>query len=332
MTILSAFRNGARRVNAAGAVLASVFLLTVVAALPLALVLQQTIAASLGASESAGAAAGGVNYTWWQQFSSQAAGLGRTFSPAIVGGAAVLENASAMLDNRPHEVSVAAAGAVYMLAWLFLAGGILDRYARNRPVGGSAFFAACGTYFVRFARLGVAAGIVYVALFAGVHTWLFGSVYPDAVRDLTVEWHAIAVRVALYLLFGIVLCLCNLLFDYAKVRAVVEDRRSMLGALVASARFVWRRPGAFALYLLDAGCFVLVAAVYIAIAPSARLPVWWTLLAGQAYLLLRLWVKLLFWSSEIAFFEQAFAHADYVAAPLPVWPDSPAAEAIVRGS
>lgn len=332
MAIVTAFREGVRRVNAAPMVLAGVFVLTILVAAPLGLALQQMIAASLGASEAAGAAVVGVNYAWWQYFNSQAVGIGRTFSPVIVGGAAVLDNASAMLDNQPHEIAIAATGALYVLAWLFLAGGILDRYARNRRTGSSAFFAACGTYFFRFLRLEAAAAVVYFALFAWVHGWLFGSLYAGAVRNLIVERQAFAVRVALYALFGAVLCLCNLLFDYAKVRAVVEDRRSMLGAFVAAARFVRRRPGVVGLYLLDGCCFVLLVAAYVAVAPSAQVPASWTLLAGQAYLLGRLWVKLLFWASEVAFFQQAFAHAGYVSAARPAWPDSPAAEAIVRGS
>ena len=59
------------------------------------------------------------------------------------------------------------------------------------------------------------------------------------------------------------------------------------------------------------------------------MPVWWTLLAGQAYLLARLWVKLLFYASEVAYFQGALAHAGYVAAPLATWPD-PAAVAIAE--
>jgi hypothetical protein len=49
---------------------------------------------------------------------------------------------------------------------------------------------------------------------------------------------------------------------------------------------------------------------------------------GQLYVLGRLWVKLVFWASEVALFQQRFAHAGYVASPEPTWPDSPAAEAI----
>ena len=47
---------------------------------------------------------------------------------------------------------------------------------------------------------------------------------------------AFFVRLALYAIFGLLLVLVNIVFDYAKVRAVVEDRRSMIGAIVAGAQ------------------------------------------------------------------------------------------------
>ena len=49
---------------------------------------------------------------------------------------------------------------------------------------------------------------------------------------------------------------------------------------------------------------------------------------AQAYILARLCVKLIFWASETALFQSRLAHAGYVAAAKPVWPDSPEAEAI----
>jgi hypothetical protein len=39
-----------------------------------------------------------------------------------------------------------------------------------------------------------------------------------------------------------------------------------------------------------------------------------------------------FWASETSLFQARLAHAGYVAAPVPTWPDSPAAEAIVQTS
>ena len=55
---------------------------------------------------------------------------------------------------------------------------------------------------------------------------------------------------------------------------------------------------------------------------------WWGFLIGQAYILARLWIKLVFLASQTALFQAELAHAGYTAAPLPTAPDSPAAEAI----
>jgi hypothetical protein len=332
MKVLSALRDGIGRVNRAPAVLFGVLLATFLVALPLGLTLQGMIGQHLGASLAAERAANGVNFDWWQEFLDQAAGVGTTFTPSIIGFGAVLDNLSSILDNRQHATVAAAAGAAYVLFWIFIVGGILDRYARNRPVRAHGFFSASGVFFFRFLRLAVLAWIGYGVLFSYVHAWLFGWLYPWVIRDFTVERNAFIVRVILYLVFGLLLLALNMLFDYAKIRAVVEDRRSMIGALVAGGRFIARHPAsASGLYLMNGALFVLVLALYSVMAPGAGGPGWsmWLALAvGQLYLLARLWVKLVFYASQTSFFQARLAHAEYTASPQPVWPESPAAEAI----
>lgn len=332
MTAPGALIDGIRRVNSAPAVLAGILLLTFLVSLPLGLALQDRIADHLGSSLAARTAATGVNFDWWQEFSAQATGLGTTFTPTIIGFGAVLANLSAMLDNQSQPAAVAAAGVVYVLLWIALAGGILDRYARNRPTRANGFFSASGVFFFRFLRLALVALAAYWLLYAFVHQWLFGLLYPALTRNLTVEWQAFAVRVLLYVIFGALLVAVNLIMDYAKIRAVVEDRRSMFGALIAAVRFIRRQPYAVAsLYLMNGLLFVVVVALYGLVAPGAGSTGWSLtlgLLVTELYLLARLWVKLLFYASQTALFQGGLAHAAYVAAPLPVWPDSPSAEAL----
>ena len=79
---------------------------------------------------------------------------------------------------------------------------VLDRYARMRPTRSLGFFAACGTHFWRFLRLGVLGWLVYWVLFSLVHPWLFEDVYPWATRNVTVERTAFAIRLIGYLAFG----------------------------------------------------------------------------------------------------------------------------------
>ena len=43
------------------------------------------------------------------------------------------------------------------------------------------------------------------------------------------------------------------------------------------------------------------------------------LLAGQMYIIARHYLKLLFYASEIAFFQGSLAHAAYTAAPAVIW-------------
>lgn len=330
----SAFRDGITRVLRAPAVLAGVWLLTILVSLPLTLALRSMIAQHLGSSLAADTAASGVNYEWWQEFSAQATGLGVTFKPTIIGFGAVLDNLSAFLDNEHQPVVIAGAATAYMALWLFLAGGILDRYARDRATRAAGFFSACGVFFFRFLRLAVVQAIVYGFLFGYLHPWLFDRLYPSAIHDVTVERTAFFVRVVLYVVFGIVLAGCNLVFDYTKVRAVVEDRHSMLAAIPAAWRFIQRNSAvAFGLYVADFALFLVVVGLYGLVAPGAGAGGWstWIVFAiGQAYIVARLFVKLVFWASETALFQSRLAHAGYVAAPERVWPDSPAAEALSR--
>ena len=332
--VLKAVRDGIRRVNAAPTVLVAVLALTFLMALPLGLVLRGMIGESLGASLAAGAAADGVDSEWWRVFASQASGLGETFTPRIIGFGAVASNLSAVLDAQPQALVVTGAAAAYILLWTFLAGGILDRYARNRPIRTAAFFSACGVYFVRFLRLAVFAGLGYWVLFGPVHDLLFDAFFPWATREWTVERNAFFLRLALYAVFGGALISFNLWLDYARVRAVVEDRRSMIGALAAACRFIWRHPAqAVGLYLADSLLFLVVVAIYAAFASNAGRAGWtmWVAFAvSEAYLLGRIWVRLVFYASEVSLFQSLLAHAGYVAAPLPIWPESPSADAIDR--
>lgn len=334
MTAWHAFLEGARRVNGAPWVLAGMVAVTLLVALPLSLALRGMIETHLGGSLVADAVADGTSYDWWQEFSAQASGLGNTFAPSIIGFGAVLDNLTALLDNLRLASTIAGVTAAWMVVWSFLSGGVLDRLARGRALRSQAFFAACGTYVWRFARLGTLAGLVYYVLFAYVHHWIFVDAYESLTRNLSVERTAFAIRIAGYLLFGLLLGFASLVFDYARVRIVVEDRRSAVGALVASLRFVRRHArGTIGVYLLNAAAFVTVVLIYAAVAPGAPrsgLSLWLVLAIGQIYIVVRHYLKLVFYGSQVAFFQGALAHAAYTAAPPVVWPDSPAAESIAN--
>jgi hypothetical protein len=338
ISTISAFTDGARRVWRAPAVLAGVGLLMIVTAAVPGLIVREDIAASLGASAEADTMLSGVNPEWWDQFGESASGLSRSFSPTIIGFGATLDNLSRLLDNGPAvdnaplPLAVLVVVGTTLLIWVFLAGGILDRFARNRATRSRAFFGACGVYFPRFLRLGLFGLLGYWLLFGLIHGWLFEHFWGAATREMTVERTAFALRVALYAVFGALLVFWNVVLDYAKIRAAVEDRYSMLGALLAAWRFVvWKPAAVGGLYLMNGACLVAVLAVYALAAPGAAgsgVQAWIGFLIGQVYILARLFVKLTFYASQTALFQQSLAHAAYTAAPARLWPDSPGAEGI----
>nr|MCU0255856.1 hypothetical protein [Vicinamibacterales bacterium] len=305
---IAAYRDGLRRVRRAPWVWLGAWAATVLFALPLALVLRDLLATHLGASLVAERAAAGVHAEWWHEFRAQAAGLGTTFTPAIIGFSAVLTNLSDVADNVRMETVIAGVVAAWLAVWSLLSGGILDRYARQRPLGAAGFFGACGTYVWRLLRLGAIAFAAYYVLFAHVHGWLFDrGLYALWTRDTPVERNAFLLRLVLYLVFVALLTGVNLVVDYARVRLVVEDRRSAVFALAAGARFVRRHLAAtLGLYALNALGFLVLAALYAAVAPGAGRTgwtLWFTLLVGQAYIALRMGVKLGFYASQVAYFQ-----------------------------
>ena len=326
--VLDSLVDGLMRIKRAPWLVIGVWLSTLLTAMPLAIVLHEQIGAHLGSSMAARAAADGVNYDWWNEFLAQTSGVGVSFVPAIMGFAAVMKNLSIVADTTAVPTPIVMAVAGYMLLSLFLSGGVIDRLARDRSVGAGAFFSACGVYFVRFIRLGLIASLVYWVLFFRYHPWLFDGLYPALIADVTVERTAFLIRLGLYVAFALPLFAFNILFDYAKIRAVVEDRRSMIGAVAASWRFIGRNPIAvWALYKSNALFFLAVIGLYFLTAPGASADTL-AFAIGQLYIVMRVIVRLMFTASQTALFQGRLAHARYVARPIPQWPDSPAAEAI----
>jgi hypothetical protein len=330
--VTTAWLDGWRRVQRAPALLLGVFALTFAAAVPFAIVMRSALAAHLGNSLESASVAEGANWNWWQEFTSQASGLDVTFTPRIVGFAATLDSLSAILDGRRETTALLGLLAGYLALWTWLQGGVVDRYARQRPIRAHGFAAASGVFFFRFLRLAVMAGIVYGWLFGYLHSWLFDERYVDLTRGFDNERAAFAWRVAMYLVFGVLVAAINLTFDYARIRMVVEDRRSAVGGLAAAVRFILRRPRAVAgLWCVNALVFVAAVAVWALFAPgvvTAGAMTWLAFLAGQLFVLARLALKLHFVSSQTALFQASLAHTRYVATPLPRWPESPMVESV----
>lgn len=232
-------------------------------------------------------------------------GLARAASaPAVLAGAmAALWWLKGPSDTR---TTIAA-----FLLWAFLSGGILDRYARGRATRARGFFGACGAHFSSMLRLGVTIILVNV----GIHAALASRVADPYVMALAIVLLSAVAMVAVY----------------GQIRLVVEDRRSALGALLASARFVRRNPASVGLFVLN-GLLVWAGTwAVLTLAPQA-LTGWTGVLATALRIGVFSYLVLALYASGVVLFQSRLAHAGYTAAPPIEWPDSPAAEAIANAS
>ena len=178
-----------------------------------------------------------MNYDWWQEFTSQASGLGTTFTPAIIGFAATLDSLSSVLDARGEIVPIAAAARhlsagvdVPRRAASSIATPGSGRRARtdSSPHAASSSGASCGSA----SSPAPSTGSSSPTSTAGCSTT--GPTEADA--RLSSGARGVLLAAGLYAVFGALLVAVNIVFDYAKVRLVVEDRRSAVGALIRRAR------------------------------------------------------------------------------------------------
>ena len=213
---------------------------------------------------------------------------------------------------RPGAAALALAG---MLCWTFLAGGVLDRLARQRWMGGAGFLAACRQHFWPLTRLALLAGALYWLLFGVLRPWLSSGPAGASATDPGSGASADAAWLALNALFAAGRAGIGLVVDYARVRAVVEDRRSAIGALLAALRFIVRRPAPVAgLWVLNAVLLALILAGCWLVAPTAlgvgRMG---PFVVAQLYTAAHLLAMLVAWASQTAYFQDQLAHSTYVA-------------------
>ena len=277
-------------------------------ALPAAVAIEESIRAAIGPSRADEAMREGLDLSWLGEYASRAKGLERTLEPSIVGRGAVYDNLESWFGGRLFlDARTVAFGGVYVLVWLFLLGGVLDRFARReRKFVLAPFMAAGARFFPRLLRLTVISGLLYFGVYR-LARWLFPWI-EGLTRDVTVERQVLLAHLAGALLVAALLGLVNLIFGYAKIAVVYEGRRSSVGALLRAVRFVFGHPGkTIGLYLGLAGIGVLLVAVYALVAPgpgqSTVAGITLAFLAGQLYLVARLALRLTFFGAQMRLYD-----------------------------
>jgi hypothetical protein len=244
--ILEATRRGLERARASWGLVAFLLGVNVLAAALLALPLASALREGLKERAAAGNMLYGFDYPWWVAWSAEHDRT--TFGPDIFGTGFAFKNLDLLLrgqlpaglfaladPDRPDAAgtfdrTVLALGVAYLVAQVFLMGGVLSTLRAARPswtVRG--LLHGSGFYFGRFLRLSALVLLVQGALFAAygpLALWV-----DRAAREAVSERTAMAWLLGRHALLLLALVAVNMVASYARVLIVLEERRSALLAL-----------------------------------------------------------------------------------------------------
>jgi hypothetical protein len=196
---------------------------------------------------------------------------------------------------------------VYVCVNSFLAGGFIGIYSKQYPFSFTEFLAEGAKFFGKFFRISLVALLVYFLFFTLIVDWINNSIvrWTQAGASETVPYTYYMIRnVVVLFLFSIL----NMMFDYARVRMVVDDRTSSLAGSAAGIKFaVVNARSTYGLYLLLCLVGLALIVVYALIEHVLPQDSYWPLLAlfviQQAYVFARLWLKAGFYASQTKLYQ-----------------------------
>lgn len=284
------------------------FLVNLAFGLLLAVPVYRSLQDSFGDSLVGEQMARGFDYLWWEEFRDQARGVDQTFSPGIIGKGTLLSNLESLIRFRflswPPALLVLI--FLYLLAQTFFAGGILTVYNEKTPrFTLKDFFKGAGAYFPRFLGLMIASWVFFVIILVivGFLDRILNTVAENAFSEVAPFTLGLGFSaLTLFLLFFV-----QMVFDYARISAVIQDKRVLRAALNGAA-FVFKHPvSALGLYYLILLGHILVSVVYALLAGllhQSTLPgVFLAFFFQQAFIFSLVWVRCWLYSSQLELYK-----------------------------
>lgn len=302
MRVLSAFGVALRRALGAWRAVVGAYALNLVLAVTLGWLVYTAIGASLGSSLAGVRMHEGFDPHWYNSFSAQATGVAATFRPTVNGKGAVFDAVDAFFDGFlwlifGPDSSLLPLALVYLVAWSFLSGGFIARFA-GAPAG--SFLVSARRHL--FPMLGVTVvGLVAVVLVLGPLRASLDARIAAFLRESIDERDRFAWTVAEYLLLWTIVWWTRVVVDYAKVATVLRGG----SALPAAVAGVWRALTIVArhpvrtcgLHATIGVLWLVTLAIYVAIVPGTTVSSTWGVVGafvlGQAWILSRVFIRAL---------------------------------------
>lgn len=225
MKIFQAFKTGIENVNKSKKYIFFAYAINLLIVIVLASSLAFTLKESIGKSASGETLLEDFDEFWFLNFSVLAKGLAKTFDPGVTGIGAVFNSLDTALKGSLFEVSpiIASTGSLYLLTWVFLAGGFLSIYLKKNI--NVSFFLHSGRYFPRLLVVSIMSWILYFIIFKYLFSFLSWTVEELNRENIDERIHFIYTVVKYFILWMAVLTV-NIVFDYSKILIVLNNYKN----------------------------------------------------------------------------------------------------------
>lgn len=248
-----------------------------------------------------------LDYDWYELFRDRTRGIADSFGPWVLGAGPFLHTLEVLLEDGFGKLpsAVFGAAAIYLLLHTFVLSAAVSSLHLHPGGGGTREFLRNGAeYFGRFLRLSVLSLLLYACLrqvLLPVDGWV-DSFSAGAATEVT----GFYLSLGRYLLVLVLVLGLDLILDYARIKVVLEDRTSILLAVVAAARFCKTNfLGAGGLYLLLVGFTLVWAGLYLGFDSLVADDSWGGILvvflAQQVQVVGKMALKLLGFAAQIQF-------------------------------
>jgi hypothetical protein len=211
------------------------------------------------------------------------------------------------------EINNASTSLLFLLSLLyvcvnsFLSGAFIAVYSKEYPFSFTEFLSEGARYFGKFFRITLVALLVYFLFFNLVVDWMNNSIarWTQAEASETVPYAYYMIRNVVVLFFFSFL---SMIFDYARVRMVVDDRSSSLATSAAGTKFaVTNARSTYGLYLLLCLIGLVLIILYAIIEKVIPQESYWPLLflfvLQQCYMLARFGLKAAFYACQTGLYQ-----------------------------
>ncbi len=220
------------------------------------------------------------------------------------------------------SIHIAYMGIVFLALNTVLSAGAFEVFARNEGAGLHAFGRGIGKYFSRFARIALAATVLYFVVFwfwNGPADRLLDRIFRDSTREF---WHFYLnlLRVGLLVLCAVVV---NTVVEYVRADVVRDQHASVLAAFGHAGGFVFARLARVLAIYIGVGIFavasVLVYSVFAHYFPQTNVPtvfVWFVV--AQVLIWCRWMFRLASWGAATAYYNAHASAAEPLRAAAPL--------------